>query len=294
VLHTLANLGIIVALFALAWAVARASAFVFRKLLAWHDHLHSRRTERLTEKIANVKRRETTVSIIRAGIAYLAFGTAVVLSIGRLAGGVDRLTALAGASFALILAGFSIQRVLTDIIAGAAMFAERWYSVGDTIAIPALDLHGVVEDVSLRRTKLRTLDGEAIHVHNSQIPAVRVLPRGVKELAIEIFVSERHAAEQAIAAVTALLPEGPTTFVRKPWVEVVEELSAGLVRFRLRTTVAPGREWLADGFFFDLLREHASPELIVHGPVALSVDERAVQSFARATASTRWPQRSAA
>jgi small conductance mechanosensitive channel len=284
----------IVALFAAAWTVARISAAIFRRLLAWHDRLHSTRTEGLTDKIANVKRRETTVSIIRAGIAYFAFGTAVVLSIGRLAGGVDRLTALAGASFALILAGFAIQRVLTDIIAGAAMFAERWYSVGDTIAIPALDLHGVVEDMSLRRTKLRTLDGEAIHVHNSQIPAVRVLPSGVKELAIEVFVSERHAAEQAIAAVTALLPEGPTTFVRKPWIEVVEELSAGLVRFRLRATVAPGREWLADGFFFDLLREHASPDLIVHGPVALSVDERAVQSFARATASTRWPQRSAA
>jgi moderate conductance mechanosensitive channel len=284
----------IVALFAAAWTVARISTAVFRRLLAWHDRLHSTRTEGLTDKIANVKRRETTVSIIRAGIAYFAFGTAVVLSIGRLAGGVDRLTALAGASFALILTGFAIQRVLTDIIAGAAMFAERWYSVGDTIAIPALDLHGVVEDMSLRRTKLRTLDGEAIHVHNSQIPAVRVLPSGVKELAIEVFVSERHAAEQAIAAVTALLPEGPTTFVQKPWVEVVDELSAGLVRFRLRATVAPGREWLADGFFFDLLREHASPDLIVHGPVALSVDERAVRSFARATASTRWPQRSAA
>jgi small conductance mechanosensitive channel len=294
VLHSLADLGVIVALFALAWLVARASALVFRRLLAWHDRLHSTRTEGLTEKIANVKRRETTVSVIRAGIAYLAFGTALVLSIGRLAGGVDRLTALAGASFALILAGFAIQRVLTDIIAGAVMFAERWYSVGDTIAIQGLELSGVVEDVSLRRTKLRTLDGEAIHVHNSQIPAVRVLPRGVKELAIEIFVSERIAAEQAIAAVTALLPEGPTTFIRKPWVEVVEELSAGLVRFRLRATVAPGREWLVDGFFFDLLREHASPELIVHGPVALSVDERAVRSFARATASTRWPQRSAA
>jgi moderate conductance mechanosensitive channel len=175
------------------------------------------------------------------------------------------------------------------------MFVERWYHVGDTIAIPTLDgLQGVVEDVSLRRTKLRTLDGEAIHVHNSQIPAVRVLPRGVKELAIEVFVSERHAGEQAIAAVTTLLPEGPTTFIRKPWIEVVEELSAGLVRFRLRATVAPGREWLADGFFFDLLREHASPDLIVHGPVALSVDERAVRSFARVSASTRWPQRSAA
>ena len=150
--------------------------------------------------------------------------------------------------------GFAVQRVLTDIIAGFAMFAERWYAVGDTIAVPGLELQGVVEDVSLRRTRLRTLDGESIHIHNSQIPAVKVLPRGVKELGIELFVSERERGEELVAAMAALLPEGPTTFVRKPWIDTVEELSPSLVRIALRATTAPGREWLVDGFFTDLLQ----------------------------------------
>ena len=69
-----------------------------------------------------------------------------VLSVGQLIGGVDRLTAIAGASFVLILVGFAVQRVLMDIIAGLAMFIERWYSVGDTIQIPMHELQGVVED----------------------------------------------------------------------------------------------------------------------------------------------------
>ena len=60
------------------------------------------------------------------------------------------LTTLAGASFILILVGFSAQRVLMDIIAGFSMFTEQWYSVGDTIAIPMMELQGVVEDLSLR------------------------------------------------------------------------------------------------------------------------------------------------
>jgi small-conductance mechanosensitive channel len=281
---------VIVALFALAWAVARLSALVARGVLAWHDRLHAEPNERVSDRIANLRRRETSVAVIRAGIAYLAFGAALFLSIGQLAGGVDRLTAIAGASFLLILAGFAVQRVLTDIIAGTAMFAERWYSVGDMIVIPTLELQGVVEDVSLRRTKLRTLDGELIHVHNSQIPAVRVLARGAKELAIEVFVSDRETAERAIASVTTLLPEGPTTFVRKPVIDLVEELAEGLVRFRLTAVVAPGREWLAEGFFADLLRERAA-DVIVHGPVALAVDEGASRSFARATASS-WAARS--
>src|SRR4026209_2842215 len=104
-----------------------------------------------------------------------------------------------------------------DVIAGTMMFVERWYAVGDTIAVSGLELQGVVEDVSLRRTKLRTLDGESIHIHNSQIPAVKVLPRGVKELAIELFVSDRGRGEELVDSVAALLPEGPTTFVRRPW-----------------------------------------------------------------------------
>lgn len=284
----------ILGLFVLAWALARASAVVARAVLAWHERLHRDRSpDDLSGRIENIKRRETTVVVIRTGIAYAAFAAAAVLAVARLSGGFDRLTALAGASFFLILAGFAVQRVLIDMIAGLTMFVEQWYSVGDTIAVPALELQGVVEDVSLRRTKLRTVGGEVIHVHNSQIPAVRVLPTGAKELAVELFVSDGARGQAAVLAVAAILPEGPTTFVRRPWVERVDDLDESLVRIRLRATVAPGREWLVEGFLSDLLKERAG-DLIVHGPVVLTVDERAARSFARATAATRWGARAAA
>jgi small conductance mechanosensitive channel len=161
------------------------------------------------------------------------------------------------------------------------------------VAVSGLEVQGVVEDVSLRRTKLRTLDGEAIHIHNSQIPAVRVLPRGVKELAVELYVSDRERAEQLLLSVASMLPEGPTTLVRRPWIENVEELSESLVRIAVRATTAPGREWLVDSFYRDLLRERAEPGLIVHGPVVLAVDESATRTFARASAAMRWEARRA-
>ncbi|HEV2902496.1 MAG TPA: mechanosensitive ion channel domain-containing protein, partial [Gaiellaceae bacterium] len=241
-----------------------------------------------------LKRRETQVSIIRAAITYLGFGTAAVLSVGQLIGGVDRLTAIAGASFVLILVGFAVQRVLMDIIAGLAMFIERWYSVGDTIHVPMHDLQGIVEDVSLRHTRLRTLDGEVIHIHNSQIPSVRVLPSGSKELMLEVFVTDREAGVEMVDSVASILPEGPTTFIRRPRIERADELSESLFRIGVRAAVAPGREWLVDGFFADLLRERAESGLIAHGPVTLAVDESAARSYARASAATRrggelWP-----
>ncbi|MFL5971070.1 MAG: mechanosensitive ion channel family protein [Gaiellaceae bacterium] len=277
----------IILLFAAAWLLARAAAFVALKVLVWNDRRSADHDLTKAGKMTRLKRRETQVSIVHAAITYLAFGAAVVLSIGQLIGGVDRLTAIAGASFILILVGFAVQRVLMDIIAGLAMFIERWYSVGDTIQIPMHELQGVVEDFSLRHTRLRTLDGEVIHIHNSQIPSVRVLPGGAKELRLEVFVTDQEQGIEMVDSVASILPEGPTTFFRKPRIEQIDELSETLVRISVRASVAPGREWLVDGFFADLIRERAEPGLIAHGPVTLSVDESAARSYARASHLTR-------
>jgi moderate conductance mechanosensitive channel len=277
---------IVIGLFAAAGLLAKASGVVARAVLTWHDRRNDH-PEPGQIQIATIKRRETLVALVQDVIAIAGFVTAGVLAFAQLIGGVDRLTAIAGASFMLVLIGFALQRVLTDIIAGFAMFAERWYSVGDTIFIPGHELQGIVEDVSLRRTRLQTLDGEVIHIHNSQIPAVRVLPQGVKELAVELFVTDGARAESIIGSVVSALPQSSTTFVRRPWMEEIEEIGDSLVRIRMRASVVPGREWLVDGFFADLLRARSGEALIAHGPVALVVDEGAQSSFARASAISR-------
>jgi moderate conductance mechanosensitive channel len=279
---------VIVLLFSSAWAVSRLSALVARRVLAWLDRGNDAPAGDLRARIVEVKRRETTVAVLRTGIAYIAVVTALVLTAAQLTGGISKLTAVAGASFALLLVGFSAQRMLMDIIAGFNMFVEHWYSVGDTIAIPMMEVQGVVEDLSLRRTKLRSLDGEVINIHNSQIAAVRVLPGGIKEFDVEVVTSSRDLGERLVEDVAALLPHGPTTFVQRPHVIQVDELAPGLVRLRMRAAVAPGREWLVNGFYTDLLKERADKHLIVHGPVVLTVDEGATRSFARASAATRW------
>ena len=86
----------------------------------------------------------------------------------------------------------------------------------------------------------------------------------------------------------SILPEGPTTFARRPWIEEVNQLDERLVRIRLRASVVAGREWLVQGFVSDLLKERAGEGLVVHGPVVLTVDEQAARSFARSRSATRW------
>src|SRR6266487_4134503 len=132
----------IMLLFAAAWAVSRLSAIVARRVMAWSDRRHRAPSGDLSAKIVELKRRETSVAVIRTGIAYIAFATALVLTAAQLTGGFGRLTAVAGASFILILVGFSAQRMLMDIIAGFNMFVEHWYSV-DALPIPMMEVQGI-------------------------------------------------------------------------------------------------------------------------------------------------------
>ena len=68
-------------LFAAAWLISRSAAYVARRVLVWHDRHTEAAAATVDVRIANVKRRETSVAVIRAAIAYAAFAVAIVLSI---------------------------------------------------------------------------------------------------------------------------------------------------------------------------------------------------------------------
>jgi len=171
-------------------------------------------------------------------------------------------------------------------MAGTFMFFEGWFEVGDTITVEPLDLTGVVEEVSLRSTKLRAVTGETLRVHNSQILATRALPRGVRDVEVELFVNDEAAGRELVDDVAAIVPVGPTRFVSRPRVDDSERLDDDLIRLSAVCAVAYGRDWLANDFLPQLLRERAPDGLIVHGPVVMFVDESATRRYARSQRGT--------
>lgn len=81
--------------------------------------------------------------------------------------------------------------MLRDLTAGTAMIAEQWFNVGDYIRVePFIDVGGVVERATLRSTKLRSLNGEIIWLHNQHIHGIKVTPRGIRTMAVDIFVND--------------------------------------------------------------------------------------------------------
>jgi small-conductance mechanosensitive channel len=79
-------------------------------------------------------------------------------------------TSLATIAAAATLAiGFAMQDVLKNFVAGIFVFVERPFRIGDWIEWDNGDYAGVVEDISLRVTRVRTFDNELLTVPNSAL-----------------------------------------------------------------------------------------------------------------------------
>jgi moderate conductance mechanosensitive channel len=274
--ETLAQVAVIVLA---AWAVARYSNRPARLLLSrWERAISSESAD--TSVLSGLKRRETILSLLQTTIRYAAFLIAAVAVFGRVSDS-GALTAVAGASLLVLLVGFAAQRFLTDILTGSFMLFEGWFAVGDSVSIEPWKLEGIVEEVSLRATTLRAANGDTLRVHNSQILAVRVLPRGVRELDIELFCTDEDEGRRLVEEAARIAPLGPLHVLYPPRVLDVDRLDDGLHRIRAHTATAVGREWLVREFLVGVIKERASDGVLVHGPVVTETDATAARRYAR-------------
>jgi small conductance mechanosensitive channel len=269
--------------FVLAWVVSRLSSRMAERVVRRYEARNVDPAGASTGVIVSLKRHETIVSLVQTSVRYAAYGLATLFGILQLAGVRGNNGAIAGASLVVLLLGFALQRFLIDILSGVFMQFEGWFAIGDSVVIEPAGLAGIVEETSLRSTKLRSLAGDVIYVNNSQVQSVRVLPRGVRQMSIELVVRDESEGRRLFEDAARVMPVGPTQFVRMPVIESVERLDEDLVLLRGRALVAPGREWLAQGFLASVLRERAAEGLIVHGPVVIEIDDLASRRYARTT-----------
>ena len=81
--------------------------------------------------------------------------------------GINITPVVAGFGIVGIAIGFGAQSLVKDFIAGLFILIENQYGVGDVVRIA--DIAGIVEEVNLRRTVLRDLDGIVHSVPNGEI-----------------------------------------------------------------------------------------------------------------------------
>lgn len=197
--------------------------------------------------------------------------------------------AIGASAFFIVFAGQTLGMILRDVTAGAIMIIEQWFNVGDFIKVePFINVSGVVERLTLRSTKLRSLSGEVVWIHNQQIQAAHVTPRGVRTLEVEVFVRDKEKGLAVIKELAKAVPVSPTMLARALKVTKPEEWGGGLWRITATGQTAPGREWLIENFFVNAIKEvdagvrNKMNRTFVYEPIAHYADPIADKKFKRA------------
>jgi len=94
---------------------------------------------------------------------------------------------LAGFGVVGIAIGFGAQYLIRDIISGTFIIMENQYRVGDVARVA--DVTGTVEEVGLRKTVLRDLDGIVHHVPNGEIRVASNFTRHFARVNLDVSVS---------------------------------------------------------------------------------------------------------
>jgi small conductance mechanosensitive channel len=240
------------------------------------------------ERQIRLRRIETYLSVSIAAVRALIIGFTAFYAWKLLSPQATTGAAAIGASaFFIVLAGGTIGMILRDITAGASMIIEGWFHVGDYIDIePFEKLSGVVERMTLRSTKLRSLSGEVVWVHNQYMQAVKVTPSGLRTVAVDVFVNNQRVGQTIIEKAIATMPIGTMKVVTKPEVIRSEKWGEYLWLFTVVGETPPGREWLMENYFVESLRElddqRRGPQTLVRPPLVRFADPAAERSFKRA------------
>ncbi|WP_216900856.1 mechanosensitive ion channel family protein [Synechococcus sp. CCY 9618] len=182
---------------------------------------------------------------IRVAI-YLLLGIVIFYQLNQLGALTQAVAILLGfLSFALSLAS---QSLLKDLIGGMLILIEDQYAAGDVVIIG--NESGMVEDIGLRVTHLRNLDGELISIPNGTIATVRNLSSSWSRVNYAVKVDISSDLEAVIATMDSVAqqlygdPAWSELILEPPEVLGVDEISHTGVLIRVLIKTKPLQQWL--------------------------------------------------
>jgi moderate conductance mechanosensitive channel len=162
----------------------------------------ARALRRILERVANqaaarsgsqrAGARVATMSGVVANVwRFFVFVVAGAIVLGIL--GIDLTPLLASATIIGATLGFGAQQIVRDYFSGILMTMEDQYNVGDSISVNGLT--GVVEEVTMRLTRFRAVDGTVYVVPNGDIRLIGNLSRGWARALVDLTLPGAAAAD---------------------------------------------------------------------------------------------------
>jgi len=146
---------------------------------------------------AEKKREDTLIHIFRGALRVVLIVLAILMILQEF--GMKIGPILAGAGIVGVAVGFGGQYLIKDVITGLFMILENQYRIGDVVKIDGTE--GTVQDITLRKTTLRDLDGTVHHINHGSIVLVSNLSKDFARVNLEVCVDYSTNLEHLIDVV---------------------------------------------------------------------------------------------
>jgi moderate conductance mechanosensitive channel len=159
--------------------------------------------------------------------------------------------AVAGFGVVGIAVGFGAQSLVRDYFNGWLILLENQFSIGDVVTIAGVT--GTVEDLTLRRTTVRDLDGVVHNVPNGEIKVASNRTRTWARINQDVTVAYGTDVDRATEVVDAVGwemagdPVWKGRVLEPPRVERVEALAEYGITLKILGTVQAVDQWAAGG-----------------------------------------------
>ena len=191
------------------------------------------------------KRRETLSYVLIRTTEILLVMIAAFMVLAEI--GFNIAPILAGAGIAGIAIGFGAQTLVKDVLSGAFVLLENQYAKGDVVRIAGVS--GIVEEVNLRRTVLRDLDGIVHSVPNGEVRVASNFTRGWSRVNLNITVGFNEDLDQVRALLDrlgeelALDPEWGPLILEAPKVLRVDDFAESGMTLKILAMTKPMKQW---------------------------------------------------
>ncbi|MCM5570828.1 mechanosensitive ion channel family protein [Burkholderiaceae bacterium FT117] len=191
------------------------------------------------------KRIETVSRVTRRTISLLIVLVTAMVVLNQL--GISIAPILGAAGVVGIAVGFGAQSLVKDVFAGVVLLIENQIRVGDVVEIAGLS--GVVEEMSLRKVKLRSYDGSVHYVSNGLITTVTNRSTEFAYAVMDIGVAYRENVDQVYEVMREVArdlqedPEFKSRILDALEIAGVDQWADSAVVIRCRIKVQPLEQW---------------------------------------------------
>ncbi len=211
---------------------------------------NARETDALVRSEAS-KHRHSLAQVATWAAVVAIYIVAAMMVLSRL--GVPLAGLVAPATVAGVALGFGAQRIVQDLLAGFFLITERQYGFGDVIRLAVVGIGeprtGTIEEVTLRVTQMRTIDGEVVVTPNGQIVQVVNLSRDWARAVIDIplptgtDISQVNAVLLEVGEQAYADPEMRSLLLDAPSLMGVESLQVDQLNIRMVARTLPGKQF---------------------------------------------------